>query len=199
MGEVLETGGFEIRQLEVEIERLRTKTARVPVPDGACDHRELAAAGLEVAQMALEAIREDTWPVPDAAIVIGEALADAAASGPEDQMATICRPAEALVRAGHADWDHPAPDFNTVNAAIIDMIERSTGGSMDRHAPWSEPLFWETEPHHPSQAVVMLLIAPIVAEVAADMAQRRPMRRDPVAAIMAEINVAIDKWRELHG
>lgn len=199
MGEVLESGGFEVRQLEVEIERLRAKASKVSVPDGACDHRALASAGLEVAQMALEAMREDTWPVNDAAITMGEALADAAAIGPEDQMMTICRPAEALVRAGHADWDHPAPDFRTVNTAIIDIIERSTGGAKGRHAPWTAPLFWETEPHHPSQAVVMLSVAPVVAEVAADLAQGKPTQRDPVAAIMAEINWAFEKWRELYG
>ncbi len=112
-------------------------------------------------------------------------------------MMTICRPAEALVRTGHADWGHPEPDFATVNTAITDMVERGTGGAKDRHAPWTAPLLWSVAPHHPAQMIVVCLIAPNVAKVAADLAQGRQMRRNPVNAVIAELNSARAKLHEL--
>ncbi len=57
MGEVLEIGGFEIRRIEVEIERLRAKVEETTRLDGGFDYHDLAGAGLEVAQDTLAAMR----------------------------------------------------------------------------------------------------------------------------------------------
>ena len=152
------------------------------------DYRLLALAALEVAALAIEAMGDEgCWPLPEAAIIMGEALAEIADSGPEDGSNTIWVPAKALARAGAADQDSPDPDFGMVVDAISEVVQRSTGDDSERNGPWNAPTFWQANAHDQSQADVILKVAPIVAEVAADLALGRPMTRNPLDAIRAVI------------
>ena len=126
---------------------------------------------------------EFSWPLPEAAAIMGDALADLAESGMEDGSNTIWVPAKALARAGTEDQDCPDPDFALLRDAVSEVVQRSTGDETDRHGPWTAPTFWATNDHDPAQAAVILKVAPIVAEVAEDLRLGRPMERDPLAAI----------------
>lgn len=92
----------------------RIKVEEKPDYNGT-DYRFLALAGLEVAKMALEATRDELWPVDSAAVILGDAMAEAAHTGPERWIARIEEPARALAQAGRngeidSEWDQADPD-----------------------------------------------------------------------------------------
>ncbi len=187
MGDVLEIADYRLLAAQRAVARLIAELKAGPEVDG-LDYRPLALAALEVAAMAVEATIDNLcWPLPEAAVIMGEALADIADSGPEDGSNTIWVPAKALARAGMADQDCPDPDFGMVADAISEVVQRSTGDSTGRNGPWTAPTFWATNAHHAAQADVILKVAPIVAEVAADLALGRPMTRNPLDAIRGMI------------
>lgn len=188
MGELLEIGDYRLLAAQRAIARLIADMKAAPEVDG-LDHRPLALAALEVAAMAIEAtVDEGFWFLPEAAILMGDALAEEAELGPEDGSNTIWVPAKALARAGSVDdYSHPDPDFGLVADAISEVVQRSTGDETGRNGPWTAPTFWQTNAHDQSQADVILKVAPIVAEVAADLALGRPMTRNPLDAIRAVI------------
>ncbi|GHA85182.1 hypothetical protein GCM10009069_05380 [Algimonas arctica] len=155
-----------------------------PEVDG-LDHRPLPLAALKVAVMAIEATIDDLcWPLSEAAVIIGEALAKEADNGPEDGANTIWVSAEALARAeGVDDYDHPAPDFASLRDLISKVVQRSTGDDIDRNGRWTALTLWKTNGHDPTQAAGIMKIAPIVAEVAENFRLGRPMSRNSLEAI----------------
>jgi len=188
MGELINVGDYRLLAAQRAVARLIAEIKVAPEASEGTGHRPLALAALEVAALAIEAMADEgCWPLPEAAVIMGEALADLADSGPEDGSNTIWVPAKALARAGMADQDSPDPDFGKVADAISEVVQRSTGDDSDRNGPWNAPTFWQTNAHDPSQADVILKIAPIVAEVAADLALGRQMTRNPLDAIRAVI------------
>jgi hypothetical protein len=189
MGEVIDIGDYRLLAAQRAVARLIAEIKVAPEAYEGTGHRALALATLEVAALAIEAMGdEDCWPLQEAAVIIGEALADLADSGPEDGSNTIWVPAKALARAGSVeDYSHPDPDFGLVADAISEVVQRSTGEEDGRNGPWTAPTFWQTNAHDQSQADVILKVAPIVAEVAADLALGRPMTRNPLDAIRAVI------------
>lgn len=187
MGEVIDVGDYRLLAAQRAVARLIAEIKVAPEGEG-IDHRPLALAALQVAALAIKAMVDDLcWPLPEAAVIIGDVLADLADSGPEDGSNTIWVPAKALLRAGMADQDCPDPDFGLVADAISEVVQRSMGDDTERNGPWTEPTFWQTNAHDQSQADVILKVAPIVAEVAADLALGRPMTRNPLDAIRAVI------------
>lgn len=188
MGEVLNVGDYRLLAAQRTVTRLITDIKAVPEDYPADLHRPLALAALKVAALAIAAMGDDfDWPLPEAAVIMGEVLADLADSGPEDGSNTIWVPAKALARAGMTDQDSPDPDFALLRDAISEVVQRSTGDDTGRNGPWNAPTFWETQVHDQAQAAVILKVAPIVAEVAEDLGSGRPMSRDPLAAIRAVI------------
>jgi hypothetical protein len=188
MGEVIDVGDYRLLAAQRAVARLIAEIKVAPEASEGTGHRPLALAALEVAALAIEAMGDEgCWPLPEAAIILGEALAEIADSGPEDGSNTIWVPAKALARAGAADQDSPDPDFGMVVDAISEAVQRSTGDDTGRNGPWNAPTFWQTNAHDQSQADVILKVAPIVAEVAADLALGRPMTRNPLDAIRAVI------------
>jgi len=107
-----------MKKHEQAIARLMEQIKAAPEHDG-FDYRFLALAGLEVAQLALSAMRHDRWIVDDAAVILGDAMAEAAHTGPERWIARIEAPARALAQAGRdgqrdsewdeEEWDDAAP------------------------------------------------------------------------------------------
>jgi hypothetical protein len=187
MGEVLALADHRLAAAQRAVARLIADIKAGPDVDG-LDYRPLALAGLEVAALAIEATIDDLhWPLPEAAVIMGKALADEVESGPEDGSNTIWVPAKALARAGMADYDCPDPDFTLLRDAISEVVQRSTGDESKRNGPWTAPTFWQVNVHDPAQAAVILKVAPIVAEVADDLARGRPMERNPLDAIRAVI------------
>lgn len=186
MGEVRDVGDYRLLAAQRAVARLIAEIKVAPEASEGTGHRPLALAALEVAALAIEAMGDEgCWPLPEAAIIMGEALAEIADSGPEDGSNTIWVPAKALARAGAADQDSPDPDFGMMVDAISEAVQRSTGDDSERNGPWNAPTFWQTNAHDQSQADVILKVAPIVAEVAADLALGRPMTRNPLDAIRA--------------
>lgn len=99
---------------ERAIARLMKQIKAAPEHHG-IDYRFLALAGLEVAELALAAMRDDLWIVDDAAVILGDAMAEAAHSGPERWIGRIEGPARALAQAGRngqrdSEWDEAEPD-----------------------------------------------------------------------------------------
>lgn len=187
MGEVLELVDHRLAAAQRTIARLATDIQLARDGDG-LDHRPLALAALQVAALAVEAMADELcWPLPEAAAIMGDVLADLADSGPEDGSNTIWVPAKALARAGMENQDCPDPDFALLRDAISEVVQRSTGDDSKRNGPWTAPTFWQTNAHDPAQAAVILKVAPIVAEVAHDLARGRPMSRNPLEAIRAII------------
>lgn len=188
MGEVLNVGDYRLLAAQRTITRLAADIKAAREEYGGTGHRALALGALEVAALAIEAMGDEfCWPLPEAAAIMGDALADLAEGGMEDGSNTIWVPAKALARAGTEDQDCPDPDFALLVGAISEVVQRSTGDETDRNGPWTAPTFWATNDHDPAQAAVIMKVAPIVAEVAEDLALGRPMGRDPLAAIRAII------------
>jgi len=187
MGEVFNVGDYSLLAAQRTVARLIADIKAAPEDDAVDQHRPLALAALEVAAMAIEAMADDLcWPLPYAAEIMGEVLADLAENGPEDGSNSIYVTGKALARAGRVeDYSHPDPDFALLRDAISEVVQRSTGDSTGRNGLWTAPTFWETNAHDPAQAAVILKVAPIVAEVAEDLGSGRPMSRDPLAAIRA--------------
>lgn len=103
-----------LKKHERAIARLIKQIKAAPEHDG-IDYHFLALAGLEVAQLAISAMRHDHWPVDEAAVILGEAMADAAHTGPERWIGRIEGPARALAQAGRnsqrdSEWDEAEPD-----------------------------------------------------------------------------------------
>lgn len=187
MEKVVNVGDYRLLAAQKAVTRLMAEIEAAPEGEGT-DHRPLALAALKVAALAIEAMSDDfSWPLPEAAVILGEVLTDLADSGPEDGSNTIWVPAMALARAGRADQDCPDPDFALLRDAISEVVQRSTGDTSKRHGPWTAPIFWQTVEHSPEQAAVILKVAPIVAEVADQLALGKPMSRDPLEAIRAAI------------
>lgn len=188
MGEVLNVGDYRLPAAQRAVTRLIDDMKAVPESYPADLHRPLALAALEVAALAIAAMGDEfSWPLPEAAAIMGEELAELAENGPEDGSNTIWVPARALARAGAEDQDCPDPDFALLRDAVSEVVQRSTGDETDRNGPWTAPTFWAANAHDPAQAAVILKVAPIVAEVAEDLRLGRPMERDPLAAIRAVI------------
>ena len=174
MGEVLELADHRLIAAQRAVVRLIAEVEVAPDYTGGDGHRPLALAALQVAAIALQAMADGSWPLQKAAAIMGEALADLAEHGPDDWCNNICIPAKALARAGLVDQDWPDPDFALLRDAISEVVERSD-------------TFWQTNDRDQSQADVILRVAPIVAEVAADLALGRPMTRNPMDAIRAVV------------
>lgn len=97
----------------------QVKAAKGPNHNG-IDYRFLALAGLEVAELALAATRDELWIVDDAAAILGDAMVEAAHTGPERWIDRIEGPALALAQAGRdsewgdaepeGEWIDPVPD-----------------------------------------------------------------------------------------
>jgi len=103
-----------MKKHERAIARLMKQIKAAPEHDG-IDYRFLALAGLEVAGLALAAMRDDLWIVDDAAAILGDAMAEAAHTGPERWIARIEDPARALAQAGRdsqrdSEWDDVEQD-----------------------------------------------------------------------------------------
>ena len=119
MGEVLDIADYRLLSAQQTIALLIADINDAPEEEGT-GHRPIALAALQVAAMAIEAMADELcWPLPYAAEIMGEALADLADSGPEDGANTIWVPAKALARAGKVgmvgDLSHPDPDFGLVS------------------------------------------------------------------------------------
>lgn len=88
----------------------QVKAAKGPNHNG-IDYRFLALAGLEVAELALAATRDELWIVDDAAVILGDAMVEAAHTGPERWIDRIEGPARALAQAGRdSEWGDVEPD-----------------------------------------------------------------------------------------
>jgi len=103
-----------MKKHERAVARLMKQIKAAPEHDG-IDYRFLALAGLEVAELALAAMRDDLWIVDDAAVILGDAMAEAAHTGPERWIGRIEDPALALAQAGRngqrdSEWDEAEPD-----------------------------------------------------------------------------------------
>ncbi len=84
MGEVLELADHRLAAARRTIARLIADINALPEVDG-LDHRPLAVAALQVAALAVEAIEdEQCWPLPEAAVIMGDAFTDLVENGPED-------------------------------------------------------------------------------------------------------------------
>lgn len=112
---------MRMKKHEQAIARLMKQIKAAPEHDG-IDYRFLALAGLEVAGLALAAMRDDLWIVDDAAAILGDAMAEAAHSGPERWIGRIEGPARALAQAGRngqrdSEWDEAEPEGDWTDAA----------------------------------------------------------------------------------
>lgn len=136
MGEVIDMGDYRLLAAQRAVARLVSEIKVAPEAYEGTGHRALALAALEVAALAIEAMGDEgCWPLPEAAVIMSEALAEVAQNGPEDGMNTIWVPATALARAGAENQDSPDPDFGLVVDAISEVVQRSTGDDSDRHGP----------------------------------------------------------------
>lgn len=111
-----------MKKHERAISRLmkRIKAAKGPDHNG-IDYRFLALAGLEVAELALAATRDELWIVDDAAAILGDAMAEAAHTGPERWIDRIEGPARALAQAGR---DRERDDAGEWSDAVADASPR---------------------------------------------------------------------------
>ncbi|MDF1872001.1 hypothetical protein [Vannielia sp.] len=105
---------MDMKEHEQAIARLMEQIKAAPEHDG-IDYHFLALAGLEVAELALAAMRDDLWPVDHAAAILGDAMAEAAHTGPERWIGRIEGPARALAQAGRngqrdCEWDDVEQD-----------------------------------------------------------------------------------------
>lgn len=101
-----------MKKHERAIARLMKQIKAEEEPDhNGIDYRFLALAGLKAAKLALAATRDELWPVDDAAVILGDAMADAAHTGPERWIDRIEGPAKALAQAGRdSEWDDVEQD-----------------------------------------------------------------------------------------
>lgn len=96
------------KKFEKSIARLIKRIQVAPEPDhNGPDYRFLAVAGLEVAELAMAATRDELWVVDAAAVILGDAMAEAAHTGPERWIDRIEGPAKALAQAGRQACDDP--------------------------------------------------------------------------------------------
>ena len=84
---------MDMKEHQQAIAQLIEQIKAAPEHDG-IDYHFLALAGLEVAELAFAAMRNDIWIVDDAAAILGGAMAEAAHTGPERWIGRI----EALAR-----------------------------------------------------------------------------------------------------
>lgn len=120
-----------IKKHERAIARLMKRVAAENEPGhNGTDYRFLALAGLEVATLALAATRDELWPVDEAAVILGDAMAEAAHTGPERWIDRIEGPAKALAQAGRdSEWDDDDEGvwhFQTDLPALVDDLRRAS-------------------------------------------------------------------------